>query len=206
MSRSVLRRGALFLDRDGVINVDHGYVCRPDDFQFINGIFAVVARAVELGLVPVVVTNQAGIARGYYSEDDFERLTLWMSDRFIEAGAPVAAVYHCPYHADGVGVWRVADHPDRKPNPGMLLRAMREHGLAPEQSILVGDQESDVEAARRAGVAAAARFAPEGSGRPDTAADAVLVGHHETLAWIDKMAAELEITKPQLNETGRDSQ
>ena len=97
-------RGALFIDRDGVVNTDHGYVHRSDQFEFIDGIFDLCRAAVGSGLDVVVVTNQAGIGRGLYSEDDFQRLTVWMQERFAEEGAPIRAVYHCPFHPEhGIG-------------------------------------------------------------------------------------------------------
>jgi D-glycero-D-manno-heptose 1,7-bisphosphate phosphatase len=188
VSASEIKNRALFLDRDGVINVDRGYVHRPEDFEFVDGVFSVVHRAAELGLCTVVVTNQAGIARGFYSESDFESLTRWMCRRFSAEGAPLTAVYHCPYHAEGLGQWRVADHPDRKPNPGMLKRAISELSLDARRSLLVGDQETDILAARSAELGAAALFAPNGP-PPKTLANAVLRNHGETLRWLDEAVA-----------------
>lgn len=143
---------ALFLDRDGVVNVDHGYVHTVERFDFVDGIFDLCRTAVAYGWVPVVVTNQAGIGRGYYSEAEFETLTRWMRARFEAEGAPIAAVYHCPYHPEhGVGRYRL-DSFDRKPQPGMLLRAREELGLDLAASMMIGDTASDMLAARRAGV------------------------------------------------------
>jgi len=90
------RRRAAFLDRDGVINVDHGYVFRREDFEFVEGVLAAGARLVERGFALVVVTNQSGIARGMYSEADFLALNAWMGAQFAAAGAPLAGVYFCP--------------------------------------------------------------------------------------------------------------
>lgn len=146
------RTAALFLDRDGVINVDHGYVHRTQDFEFLPGIFELARTARTLGLRIVVVTNQAGIGRGLYEECDFERLTAWMRERFAEAGAPIDAVYHCPTHPTaGIGPYR-AESPRRKPNPGMILEARDELGLDLAASILLGDKPSDVQAGLAAGV------------------------------------------------------
>ena len=143
---------ALFLDRDGVINVDHGYVHRAQDFDFLPGIFELARAARTLGLRLVVVTNQAGIGRGLYGEADFERLTAWMCERFADEGAPIDAVYHCPTHPTaGIGAYRV-DSPRRKPNPGMILEARDALGLDLDASILLGDKPSDVEAGLAAGV------------------------------------------------------
>ena len=102
---------ALFLDRDGVINVDHGYVHEIDKFEFMPGIFDLARFAcVDLGWPVVVISNQAGIGRGYYDEAAYARLTDWMRARFASEGAPLAAAYHCPYHpVHGVGPYK-ADH------------------------------------------------------------------------------------------------
>jgi D-glycero-D-manno-heptose 1,7-bisphosphate phosphatase len=143
---------ALFLDRDGVINVEKNYVWRIEDFEFTPGIFDLCAIAQRNGLVPIVVTNQAGIGRGYYTERDFQRLTEWMLDRFTEQGIRIGRVYHCPFHpAEGIGAYRCESY-DRKPNPGMILRAKAEFQLDLSASVLVGDKESDIAAGRAAGV------------------------------------------------------
>lgn len=148
-----MRRPALFLDRDGVINIDHGYVCRPEDFEFVDGIFEVVAAARQAGYLVVVVTNQAGIGRGYYTEADFHRLMDWVKAEFAARGGGIDAVYFCPYHPDhGVGEYR-RDSDCRKPAPGMFLRAADDLDIDMARSIMVGDKASDAEAARAAGVA-----------------------------------------------------
>ncbi|MFM1990460.1 MAG: hypothetical protein RJA99_3417 [Pseudomonadota bacterium] len=145
-------RRALFLDRDGVVNVDTGYVHRIEDFVFVDGILELARDGVARGWALVVVTNQAGIGRGYYDEAAFGTLTAWMRGRFEAAGAPIDAVYHCPYHPEhGLGAYRL-DSFDRKPNPGMLLRARDELGLDLGRSAMVGDTASDMLAARRAGL------------------------------------------------------
>jgi len=145
-------RPALFLDRDGVINVEKNYVHHIEDFEFIDGIFDVCRVATEKSMPIVVVTNQAGIGRGYYSETQFLKLTDWMRARFEEKRTPVAAVHYCPFHPQhGVGSYRKESF-DRKPNPGMLLRARDELGLDMGRSILIGDRGSDIVAAKAAGV------------------------------------------------------
>lgn len=145
-------RRALFLDRDGVINVNHGYVHRREDFDFLPGIFDLVRTARARGLLPVVVTNQAGIARGYYDEPSFHALTVWMLQQFANAGAALERVYYCPYHPTaGQGAYR-REHIDRKPGPGMLLRARDELGIDLPGSVLLGDKVSDILAGRAAGV------------------------------------------------------
>jgi D-glycero-D-manno-heptose 1,7-bisphosphate phosphatase len=143
---------ALFLDRDGVINQEIGYLYRPADVRWVEGIFPLARTAAELGYSLVVVTNQSGIARGLYTQHDFHALTLWMEREFIAQGAPLAAVYHCPFHPEhGIGAFR-REHEDRKPAPGMLLRAARELSLDLAQSVLVGDRCSDLAAAHAAGL------------------------------------------------------
>ncbi len=143
---------ALFLDRDGVINYDAGYTSSVENFRFIEGIFDLCRAAKRLGYLLIVVTNQAGIGRGYYSEQDFLTLTEWMRERFEAEGAPITDVFHCPYHPEnGVGHYK-RDSFDRKPNPGMLLRAAEKHGLDLGRSIMIGDKDSDMRAASKAGV------------------------------------------------------
>ncbi len=143
---------ALLLDRDGVVNVDKGHVHRARDVTFVPGIFDLCRTARGMGYLLVIVTNQAGIGRGLYTEDDFRALSAWMARRFAAEGAPLARVYHSPYHpVHGVGPYR-RDAACRKPNPGMILDARAELGLDLGASVLVGDCPSDVVAGRRAGV------------------------------------------------------
>ncbi len=143
---------ALFLDRDGIINVDHGYVHRREEVVFVEGIFALGRAAVARGMLPVIVTNQSGIGRGLYPEADFHRLMGWMLAEFARHGAPIHAVEFCPDHPEhGLGPYR-RDSPRRKPGPGMLLDAAAAHGLDLAASVMVGDKATDAEAAFRAGV------------------------------------------------------
>jgi len=152
---------ALFLDRDGVINLERRYVHCRETFQFQDGIFELCRAAQNLGYLLVVVTNQAGIARGYYTEQDFLQLTEWMIDRFAEQQIQIARVYYCPYHpVHGIGGYK-RDSADRKPKPGMLLRAQRELDLNLSSSVLIGDQVSDMQAARAAGIGTKIALRPE---------------------------------------------
>jgi D-glycero-D-manno-heptose 1,7-bisphosphate phosphatase len=148
-----IRRAALFLDRDGIINEDRGYVHTAETFVWCDGIFELVRSAVAFGFLPVVVTNQSGIGRGYYTEQAFAELTGWMRARFADEEAPIAAVYHCPFHPDATVAEYRQDHPWRKPAPGMLLAAAQDLDLNLTGSILVGDTWSDIAAASAAGVA-----------------------------------------------------
>jgi D-glycero-D-manno-heptose 1,7-bisphosphate phosphatase len=146
---------ALFLDRDGVINHEVGYLYRVEDVRFVDGIFSLCRTAQSLGYALVVVTNQSGIARGLYTAADFDALMRWMSEQFAARGTTLTAAYHCPYHPiHGVGEYQ-RESEDRKPSPGMLLRAARDHDLDLTQSILIGDRCSDIAAAHAAGVRAA---------------------------------------------------
>jgi D-glycero-D-manno-heptose 1,7-bisphosphate phosphatase len=143
---------ALFLDRDGIINVDHGYVHRIADVEFIPGIFALVRAARARGMLPVVATNQSGIGRGRYTEADFARLMAWMAECFAAEGAPLHAVEHCPDHPTaGIGRYR-RENDRRKPGPGMLRDAAATHGITLARSVIIGDHATDAEAGRRAGV------------------------------------------------------
>lgn len=154
------KRAALFLDRDGVINVDYAYVIRREDFEFVDGIFDLCRNAVRLGYFLVVVTNQAGIGRGYYSEAQFLELTDWMRSRFSAEGIEIGAVYYCPFHPEhGIGDYKI-DADCRKPKPGMLHQAMLEHDIEPRYSILIGDNQSDIDAGRAAGVACNILYSP----------------------------------------------
>ena len=150
--KDAARRPALFLDRDGVVNADRGFVARREDFVWQEGIFALVREALARGFVPVIVTNQSGIGRGLYTEADYASLTEWMLERFETEHAPIARVYHCPYHPEAELAHFRAVHPWRKPAPGMLLAATDELNLDLANSVLLGDRWSDVEAGVAAGV------------------------------------------------------
>ena len=144
--------GVVFLDRDGVINADIGYLWRREDFVWIPGAPAAIRLFNERGRPVVVVTNQSGVARGYYSEQDVESLHRWMNAELNRQGARIDAFYFCPHHPDGAipEYTRVCDC--RKPQPGMLLQAMEDWRADPATSFLIGDKESDVAAAAAAGI------------------------------------------------------
>jgi D-glycero-D-manno-heptose 1,7-bisphosphate phosphatase len=147
-----LKRPALFLDRDGVINQDHHYVIKKEDFEFIEGIFEVCRHAKQLGYLLIVVTNQAGIGRGYYTEQDFLQLMDWMCRVFRDQNAPIDKIYYCPSHPEaGIGPYKT-DSPFRKPAPGMILQAAQEYSIDLSRSVLIGDKESDILAGTAAGV------------------------------------------------------
>jgi D-glycero-D-manno-heptose 1,7-bisphosphate phosphatase len=145
-------RRAAFLDRDGVINVDSGYVHRIEHFEFIPGTLEACRELARRGWMLVVATNQSGIGRGLYTLQDFQALTAWMRARFEQSGAPLAGVYHCPHHpTDALGQFRI-ECDCRKPRPGMLLAAARELSLDLSQSMLFGDKCEDLQAARAASI------------------------------------------------------
>jgi D-glycero-D-manno-heptose 1,7-bisphosphate phosphatase len=157
-----MTKRALFLDRDGVINHDSGYTSSTGEFKFIDGIFDLCRAARQAGYLLIVVTNQAGIGRGYYSEEDFLTLSAWMRDRFTAKGAPITDVFYCPFHPEnGVGDYK-KDSFDRKPNPGMLLRAAEKHGINMKRSIMIGDKDSDMQAASNAGVGIRCHYLSDG--------------------------------------------
>lgn len=147
-----MNRRALFLDRDGVVNEEVGYLHKREDVRFVPGIFSLCRKAIELDYRLIVVTNQAGIARGYYTEEDFERLMEWMRVSMRTEGVELDAVYFCPFHPEhGIGKYK-REHEDRKPGTGMLRRGAREFGVSLAESVMVGDRCSDVVAANAAGL------------------------------------------------------
>ena len=136
---------AIFLDRDGVINDDRGYVHRVEDFVFLDGVFEALRAFLDMGYKLFIVTNQSGIGRGYYSEEDFKKLTSWMLDQLAKKNIEVEEVFFCPHHPD-------EECGCRKPEPGMILEAARKYGIDLKNSWMIGDKPSDIEAAKRAGV------------------------------------------------------
>ena len=143
---------AAFLDRDGVINADHGYVFRWEDFELLPGVESALQQLQDLGYQLVIVTNQSGIGRGLYTERDLAELNDALKKHLGRSGIDISGIYHCPHHpSEALGEYlQVCDC--RKPAPGMLLAAIGDLGIDPEQSIMVGDKPSDMEAALRAGV------------------------------------------------------
>lgn len=145
-------RPCAFLDRDGVINVDTDYVHAPEQFAFTPGMPEAIRYLNDAGWLAIVITNQAGIARGYYTEADFAAFTGWIDEQLAEAGAHVDATYHCPHHPTaGLGEY-LTDCDCRKPNPGMILRSIAEWEPDLSRSFMVGDMPKDMEAAEAAGI------------------------------------------------------
>ena len=155
---SALRR-AVFLDRDGVLNHDLGYVSRPEDFEWMPGVMHALRALQRAGWALVVVTNQSGIARGLFGPAEYENLTGWMHSELAHHGIALDAVYHCPHLADApLSAWR-RQCDCRKPAPGMLRRAARDLSLDLGACVIVGDKPSDIAAGRAAGVGACIRIA-----------------------------------------------
>ncbi len=147
-----LMRPALFLDRDGILNVDTGHPHRPADIVLIPGALDLCRAGMARGFSLVIVTNQGGIGRGLYTEADFAALMRWMLDMFARQGIYFLDVEHCPYHPTaGIGHYR-RDSPRRKPNPGMILDAAAKHRLTLPRSVMIGDRATDAAAACAAGV------------------------------------------------------
>ncbi len=149
---------ALFLDRDGVINVEKHYLYKIEDFEFIDGIFELCSFYQNKGYKIFVVTNQSGIARGYYTKEDFLKLSLWMEQSFKDNGVMIEKTYCCPHHPDISGACKC-----RKPKPGMLLEAAKEFNIDLQKSIIIGDKERDIEAGLNAGLKKSFLFCEDGS-------------------------------------------
>jgi D-glycero-D-manno-heptose 1,7-bisphosphate phosphatase len=145
-------QSAIFLDRDGVINHDYKYVHKAEDFIFIDDVFDCCKQFIKQGYLIVIITNQSGIARGYYSEEDFHKLNQWMLEQFKQNQVDITAVYYCPHHSiKGIGNYKV-DCECRKPKPGMIQQAAHDHNINLSQSILIGDNLSDIKAGKAAGI------------------------------------------------------
>ena len=136
---------AIFLDRDGTLNIDYGYVHEIDNFKFIDGAIDALRELKKMGYMLVLVTNQSGIARGYFSEEQFLQLTEWMDWSLAEQDVDLDGIYYCPHHPEGKGEYK-EDCDCRKPKPGMLLQAIKELKIDPTQSIMVGDKVEDLKA------------------------------------------------------------
>lgn len=141
---------AVLLDRDGVLNIDHGHVATPERFEWVPGAPEAVKMINDSGALAIVVTNQAGIAKGYYTETEYLDFEQWISNQLAEHAAHVDATYHCPHHLDGRGEHAV-ECDCRKPAPGMVLQAIGDFSLDPDRVVMLGDKHSDIIAAQAAG-------------------------------------------------------
>ncbi|WP_087019183.1 D-glycero-beta-D-manno-heptose 1,7-bisphosphate 7-phosphatase [Thaumasiovibrio subtropicus] len=147
-----MAKAAVFIDRDGVINVDHGYVHTTDDFEYIEGVFEACKQFKAMGYLLVLVTNQSGIARGMFTEDEFLTLTEWMDWNFVDNGVEFDGIYYCPHHAEkGQGDYKV-DCDCRKPKPGMFKSAQAFLKIDMAKSVMIGDKKEDMMAAEAADI------------------------------------------------------
>ena len=174
---------ALFLDRDGVVNVDTNFLHLAQDVVWVEGIFSLARAAIGRGYKLIVVTNQSGIGRGLYSMEQFNILTDWIHAEFLARNVPLDATYCCPYHpVHAIGEY-LREHEDRKPSPGMLLRAAGDHSIDLAQSVLVGDRCTDIGAANNAGLRQA--FLIAGTEQHPCPGDAIAVDSLAAVeAWI----------------------
>lgn len=170
-------RRAAFIDRDGVLNVDHGYVYRAEDFEWLPGAVQALQRLQAAGYALVIVTNQSGVARGMYTEADVARLHDFVEDDLRRQGVQLTGIYACPHHPQAALEAFRQECDCRKPRPGLILRAVVEHGLDPGRSCLFGDKASDIEAGRAAGVARCWLI-----GSPAAAESCAADGHGDSLA------------------------
>jgi len=153
MSMSKASRPAIFFDRDGVLNVDHGYVVDPAKLDWMPRAKEAVLKVNQCGYAAVVISNQSGVGRGMFDLADVDQFHRVMQAQLAEIGARLDAFYYCPYIPEAIyDEFRHPDHPDRKPNPGMILRAAKDLDLDLTRSAMIGDRTSDMEAAERAGI------------------------------------------------------
>ena len=140
------------LDRDGVLNVDKAYLHKAEDVEWVPDSLEAIAWLKQQGILVTVVTNQSGVARGYFTEDAVRKLHAWMEDEVKKSGGEIAAFYYCP-HLPGAAVKQYdVECECRKPKPGMILHALKDFNIFPENAFLIGDSSRDVEAAESAGV------------------------------------------------------
>lgn len=135
----------IFLDRDGVINQEIGYLHKAGDFVFIDGVFESCLDFIKKGYEIIIITNQSGIGRGYYKKEDYQQLTQWMLNKFKQSGIKILAIYHCPHTPED-------DCNCRKPKPGMLLQAQKKYQIDMPNSWMIGDKEDDITAANTANI------------------------------------------------------
>ncbi|MBW7971533.1 HAD family hydrolase [Bradyrhizobium sp. BR 10289] len=145
-------RPAVFFDRDGVLNEDDGYAFEPGKIRWVKGALEAVRAVNQSGYLAFVVTNQSGVARGFYGEEQVRALHDWMANQLAGVGAHIDEFVYCPHHPEGV----VAEYRQtcscRKPEPGMINELVKRHSIDTQRSILIGDKQSDLEAASAAGI------------------------------------------------------
>ena len=181
-----MAKPAVFIDRDGVINIDHGYVHTTDDFEYVEGVFEACKKLKAMGYMLVLVTNQSGIARGMFTEDEFLTLTEWMDWNFVDNGVEFDGIYYCPHHpTEGKGDY-LQDCKCRKPKPGMFISARDFLKIDMAGSVMIGDKADDIKAAAAAEVGtkilvrAGKAITEEGEQLADTVLDSVA----DVPAWL----------------------
>ena len=152
LKKNYMKKKALFLDRDGVINIDKKYIYKKEDFVFLEGIFDLIINARKSGYTVVVVTNQSGIGRGFFTKEQFLEINKWMIKELFKYNAKIDYTYFCPTHpTEGIGEYKIKDD-RRKPGPGMFFEAEKDHNIDLVNSILVGDKLTDMEAGKASGI------------------------------------------------------
>lgn len=147
-----MKAKAVFFDRDGVLNEDVAYLYKIEDLRWVEGAREAVSYLTQLGYKIFIVTNQSGIARGFYTVDDMQKLHSYMQSELAACGGKIEKIYYCPHHPEGSVAQYTCVCDCRKPKPGMLLQAMTEYAIDKEHSFLIGDGKRDVEAAEAAGI------------------------------------------------------
>ncbi|MGF1738895.1 D-glycero-beta-D-manno-heptose 1,7-bisphosphate 7-phosphatase [Photobacterium satsumensis] len=181
-----MAKPAVFIDRDGVINIDHGYVHTTDDFEYVEGVFEACKKLKAMGYMLVLVTNQSGIARGMFTEDDFLTLTEWMDWNFVDNGVEFDGIYYCPHHpTEGKGDY-LQDCECRKPKPGMFNSARDFLKIDMASSVMIGDKADDMKAAEAAevGTKILVRTGKPVTDEGEQLADAVLDSVADVPAWL----------------------
>lgn len=186
-----LGRGALFLDRDGVVVNEVNYLHRRQDVRLIRGAAEVIRRANEAGIPVVVTTNQAGIGRSYYAWEHFVEVQDQIIAELAEQDAKIDAVFACPHHADARAPYRHDDHPARKPNPGMFFMARDSLGVSLERSWIVGDRAIDIRAGRNAGLAGGVHVRTGHGGRANERETALALATHDFQVYARESIADL---------------
>lgn len=180
-----------FLDRDGVINIDHGYVYQQSDFRWVPKALEAMQILSQKGWRIVIVTNQSGIARGYYTEKDLQKLHSWLITELMQSGVNVLDIRFCPHHpSKGHGVY-LQNCSCRKPEPGMLTRAAKKHQFALADSIMFGDKPSDMQAGAAAGCKARILLGTNGETTPQPTPESTHTSqslyHAVTATWFDQL-------------------
>ncbi|MBY5948861.1 D-glycero-beta-D-manno-heptose 1,7-bisphosphate 7-phosphatase [Photobacterium rosenbergii] len=181
-----MAKPAVFIDRDGVINIDHGYVHTTDDFEYVEGVFEACKKLKAMGYMLVLVTNQSGIARGMFTEDEFLTLTEWMDWNFVDNGVEFDGIYYCPHHpTEGKGDY-LQDCKCRKPKPGMFISARDFLKIDMAGSVMIGDKADDIKAASAAevGTKILVRTGKAITEEGEQLADAVLDSVADVPAWL----------------------